>query len=139
MLKFFIADPDPGWVPFWSWIRDGKVRVSRIRNTVFFIFKYSSIRVPCLISYRFPRGFRPWSFEISSVFELRLPFCKFQCCAIRTVPNQDLYLYSRLDESGSAQEITPNVKEEDLGEAIEEPQKQEQGRSENESDNGSNR
>ncbi len=53
--------------------------------------------------------------------------------------NQDLYL-CRLDESGNgAQEITPNVKEEDLGEEVEETQKQEQGGSENGSDNASNR
>ncbi len=53
--------------------------------------------------------------------------------------NKDPYL-CRLDGSGSAQEFTPNVKEEeDLGEAIEETQKQEQGRSENASDNASNR
>jgi hypothetical protein len=44
-----------------------------------------------------------------------------------------------LDESGSAQEITPNVKEEDLGEAIEETQKQEQDRSENGNDTAGNR
>jgi hypothetical protein len=72
------------------------------------------------------------------LLKLWVPFYPFQCCAIRPVFNQDLYL-CRLDESGSAQEITPNVKEEDLGVEIEETQKQEQERSENGSDNASNR
>jgi hypothetical protein len=84
--EFFAADPVPGCGSLLVLDPGWKNSFIPYQQHCFFYYKYGSIRIPCVItnSYRYPRGFRPWSFEISSVFETLVPlFYKFQCYAFR--------------------------------------------------------